>query len=285
MVKRIDLNDWVLSGAGGVGVSYFHKTDPDIILKMDNREVSLEDVERSLAVARIAYGLGIPTPEPGEVVFDGQRYGQVFRRIRDKVSFARMCGEHQEMIPQLARDFAGVVKQLHSTKGTGTGLRSIKEVYGEMVRNNPFRPKELLDKTMDLLESLPDADTCLHGDLHFGNIIRADGKDYLIDISSFSYGHPYFDMAMMLATQRLAEINPALFFDLYHCPADQNINFWHIFNLEYFGEGVTDARVEEMVMPFFAVRMITMESESGQKIPPENIQAVIEYIEDWHQCD
>lgn len=88
MTKIINIDDWMISGGGEAGVSYFHKTDPSLILKMDNRETTKAEVEESLETARIVYSLGIPTPEPGEVV-----------------------------------------KHLHSTKGSGTGLRNIKETY------------------------------------------------------------------------------------------------------------------------------------------------------------
>lgn len=278
MAKLIDINDWVLSGGGGAGVSYFHKSDPNLILKMDNREVSREDVERGLAAARVVFNLGIPTPEPGEVVFDGTRYGQVFHRILGKVSYARLVGEHPEMIPQLAHDFAVIVRNLHATKGRGTGLRNIKEPYGDFLRANPFQPKEVIDAALALLDTLPDADTCVHGDLHFGNLIRAGEKDYLIDISSFSYGHPYFDIAMMVAIHRLSFTNPPLHMELFHCTVEQSDLFWQCFIREYFGEGVTNEQVEQMVMPFFCVRMLTMETESGKPMPPAEIGRVVDFI-------
>lgn len=231
-MKTIDINDWVLSGGGGAGVSYFHKTDPTLILKMDNREVSREEVEKGLETAGIVYGLGIPTPEPGEVVFDGERYGQIFHRIQNKVSYARLIGEKPELIPPLAREFALIVKKLHSTKTKGSGLRSIKEIYGDFVLANPNRSQEVKGRAMALLASLPEADTCVHGDLHYGNIIRADGRDYLIDISSFGYGHPYFDLAMIAALRKLGPLSPDLHRSLFHNSIEQSELFWDRFRTD-----------------------------------------------------
>lgn len=278
MAKLIDINEWIVSGGGGAGVSYFHKSDPDLILKMENREISLEKAEAAINTARIAYGLGVPTPEPGEVVFDGTRYGQVFRRIQNKISYARLSGEHSEMIPQLAHDFAVIIKNLHSTKGYGTGLRSIKEPYGDFLRNNPYRPKEVLDRAQVFLENLPDADTCVHGDLHFGNIIKSGEDSYLIDMSSFGYGHPYFDIAMMVAIRRLSWGNPQKHQSLFHCTVEMSDLFWRRFMDEYFGPDVTDSEIERMVAPFYAVRMLTMETESGNQLPPAEIQRCIDLI-------
>lgn len=278
MVKKIDLNDWVLSGGGGAGVSYFHKTDPNLILKVENRQASLEEVENSLSTARIVFNLGIPTPEPGEVVFDGEHYGQIFRRIQGKVSFARLIGEHPEMIPQLAHEYTQTIQKMHSTIGAGTGLRSIKEVYGDFIRGNKFQAKEVIDKALKLMESLPDADTCVHGDLHFGNLIKAEGKNYLIDIGSFAYGHPYFDIAMMVAIRRLAYFDPQLHFELFHHSAEQGNLFWDCFIKEYFGEDATFEKVFEKVLPFLVVRILTMETETGHPIPEHETKLAKEYL-------
>lgn len=278
MVRRIDLNDWVLSGGGGAGVSYFHKTDLDLILKVDNREASLEEVETGLATARIVYGLGIPTPEPGEVVFDGQRYGQIFRRIQNKISYARLIGQHPEMIPQLSHDFVTIVKRLHSTIGKGSGLRDIKDVYGDFIQANPFRTDELKAKAIGLLRSLPDAPTCVHGDLHYGNLIKAGDENYLIDIASFSYGHPYFDIAMMMAIRNLSQDDTEFYQELFHNTAAQCKEFWECFIKEYFGPDVTEEEVEEKIMPFLCVRMLTMEAETGKPLPPHAINPALDYI-------
>lgn len=281
-MKTIDINDWVLSGGGGAGVSYFHKTDPSLILKMDNREVSLEEVEKSLETARIVYNLGIPTPEPGEVVFDGERYGQIFHRIQNKVSYARLIGQKPELIPALAHEFAVIIKKLHSTKAKGSGLRSIKEIYGDFVLGNPYRPQELKDRAMALLASLPEADTCVHGDLHYGNIIKADGKDYLIDISSFGYGHPYFDFSMIAAIRKLAPFNADVHQNLFHHSMEQSDLFWDCFNKEYFGRDITAAQVEQEVFPYLVIRMLTMETESQRPLPPPAIELVTEYLQKFH---
>lgn len=277
-MKIIDINDWKLSGGGGAGVSYTSKTDPDLILKMDNREVAQKEVEQSLATARLVYALGIPTPVPREVVFDGKRYGQVFNRIHDKISYARLIGRHPDQIPQIARDFATMVKKLHSTKVKGSGLRSIKEIYGDLINANFFRPQEMKDRALKLLSSLPEGDTCIHGDLHYGNVIRAGGTDYFIDIANFGYGHPYFDIAMMAAIHQLSYFCPDLHIELFHHSPAQGDIFWNCFVKEYFGEDVSTADAEKAVMPFLAVRMMTMETEIGKPLPQIAIEQAILYL-------
>ena len=78
----IDLNDYVRTGEGANGASYNHKTDPDIMMKMYFRNFEAAALE--LELAKKVYALGIPTPEPGDLVTDGERMGIRFRRIEGK---------------------------------------------------------------------------------------------------------------------------------------------------------------------------------------------------------
>ena len=69
----IDLNDYVRSGEGANGASYNHKTDPNIMLKIYFR--NFEAAAKELELARKVYEMGIPTPEPGDLITDGERLG------------------------------------------------------------------------------------------------------------------------------------------------------------------------------------------------------------------
>ena len=73
----IDIADYEVAGAGANGLSYNHKTDPDLMLKLYNpgkRQQALSE----MLVARKVYEAGIPSPEPGDFVTDGERYGILF---------------------------------------------------------------------------------------------------------------------------------------------------------------------------------------------------------------
>ena len=78
----IDLNDYIRTGEGANGDSFNHKTDSNIMLKMYFR--NFEAAEKELELARKVYDIGIPTPEPGDLVTDGKRMGVRFRRIEGK---------------------------------------------------------------------------------------------------------------------------------------------------------------------------------------------------------
>ena len=83
----INLNDYVRTGEGANGASYNHKTDPNIMMKMYFRNFGAAALE--LELAKKVYNAGIPTPEPGDLVTDGERMGIRFKRIVGKKSYSR----------------------------------------------------------------------------------------------------------------------------------------------------------------------------------------------------
>ena len=44
------------------------------------------------------------------------------------------------------------------------------------------------------IDRVPDADTCLHGDLHIGNVITDGRRNLWIDLGQFSRGVPEWDL-------------------------------------------------------------------------------------------
>lgn len=80
---KIDLNDYVHAGEGANGESFNHKTDPSIMMKLYNPGKVQQPLDEML-MARKVYALGIPSPEPGDYVTDGVRYGIRFRRVEGK---------------------------------------------------------------------------------------------------------------------------------------------------------------------------------------------------------
>ena len=187
-MKKIDLNDWIESGRGGRGASFFHKDAPDYMLKFDNLLTDPSSMEEELWAASVAYSLGISTPEPGEVVTDGKRYGLTFRRIPDKVSYAHAIDDNPERLEELAKEFAVQTRKLHAIDADTTRMRNIKDIYRSLISRNTLHGPAIISHALELLDSLPEDRTCVHGDLHFGNIILSHGKSYFIDMGNFSYG-------------------------------------------------------------------------------------------------
>jgi len=147
--------------------------------------------------AEKAFALGIPTPEPKDLVKvpDG-RMGIIFQRIQGKKSFARAVGEDPSRTEELAIRFAALCKALHSTRVNKEELPSTKEYYVDLIKTDPFLTSAQKDKVLRFIADIPEADTALHGDLHFGNAIFRGEESWLIDIGELGYGYPLWDLGV-----------------------------------------------------------------------------------------
>ena len=206
MIEKIDLQDYVRSGEGACGASYDCISDPDVMVKLYNTSYPLQPVYDELEVARKVFELGIPSPEPGTLVTDGERTGIRFRRIRGKRSFSRMLADEPGRTEEFAREMARICKRLHSTECPQGALPDAKQQFRDMLAQMTCLTAPEKAFLLQCVNEMPDGTTCLHGDLHIGNIITTLPKGsplsephetYFIDLGYFAQGHPLIDLGMM----------------------------------------------------------------------------------------
>ena len=145
---KIDLNDYEHTGEGANGASYNHKTDKDIMMKMYFRNFDAAALE--LELAKKVYAMGIPTPEPGDLVTDGKQMGIRFKRIEGKKSYSRACGDDPEHTEDYAREFARMCKKLHATHVDTTQFENVKDRFYKMLADNPDFTAEQKEKSAGL---------------------------------------------------------------------------------------------------------------------------------------
>lgn len=259
---KIDLNDYVHSGEGANGESYFHKTDNNIMLKLYFASAPYEIVVNELELARKVYDLGIPSPEPGEFVTDGNgRFGIRFQRMQGKVSICRAVGNNPEKVEEYARRFAKMCRLLHSVHLDKSQFDDIKKVDRDILSGlDCYTPAEraYMEKVID---EAPDGDTAIHGDLQFGNAIMVGDRDFFIDLGDFACGSPMFDLGMVLFT--CIYDNPVFLREVYHMEPETAREFWHYFVKEYYGEDADENEVEKELRPYAALKLLIMERNCG----------------------
>ena len=256
--EKIDINDWVAFGDGYTAVSYYHKTDPDIMMKLYAPFIPMEKVVLELEQAQHVLDSGVATPKPEKlVVAEDGRYGCSFRRIHGKRSIARAMSEEPDNIEEYSIRFARMCKNLHSRKADTVFFKPVSETYKKLIRGLTNFTVEQKLKMIEFLDSVEDTYTCIHGDLHSGNaLITEDGEELFIDLADFSYGNPLFDLGTLFFTSNMA--SEELTFKLYHCHKDQMRRHWIAFVKEYFGVS-SDADVDEIekrIAPFAAMKII-----------------------------
>lgn len=274
---RIDLNDYVRTGEGANGASYNHKTDPTVMLKLYFRNG--EGAVRELELAQKVYQIGIPTPEPGDLVTDGERIGIRFRRLADKKSYSRACGDNPAQTEELAREFARLCKRLHTTHVDTTLFESVKKRLYNLLDANPFFTDEQKSKIRDFIAAAPETDTAIHGDLQFSNgiFVVKDGVrvPYFIDLGDFCYGYPMFDIGMVYLTCCLND--EAWIQEMFHMSKATAIRFWNAFAEEYFladdcpvagyGPGTDMEKILHDVKIYAGLKTLIIERDTGREMP------------------
>jgi len=84
------------------------------------------------------------------------------------------------------------------------------------------------------LESLPDADNCIHFDLHSSNIMVQNGELVIIDMGDFSTGSYLFDLGLIYMIYGVPELGLSMLAT--KIPNEQGVEFWKHFEKHYFAD-------------------------------------------------
>ncbi len=266
--KLINLDDYVRTGEGANGASYNHKSDPNIMMKMYFRNFEAAALE--LEVAKKVYNMGIPTPEPGDLVTDGKQMGIRFRRIEGKKSYSRACGDNPERAEEYGKEFAQMCKKLHSVHVDTTQFENVKDRLYKMLDANPDFTPEQKQKIRAFIQAAPDTDTAIHGDLQFGNGIfteDANGKrtSYFIDLGDFCYGYPMFDVGMVYLCCCLNDESWTQ--EVNHMSNATAARFWDGFAAEYFGPDANMEEVMKEVKIYAGLKTLIIERDTHCAMP------------------
>ena len=263
----IDLNDYIRVGEGANGASYNHKTDPSVMMKLYFRNFEAAALE--LELAKKVYNMGIPTPEPGDLVTDGTQMGIRFRRIEGKKSYSRACGDNPERTDEYAREFARMCRQLHATHVDTSLFENVKDRLYRMLDANPDFTPEQKRKIHDFIAAAPDADTAIHGDLQFSNgiFVEENGvrKQYFIDLGDFCYGYYMFDLGMVYLCCCLND--EAWTMEQYHMSNATARRFWDAFAREYFGPDADLEEMERQVKIYAGLKTLIVERDTHCPMP------------------
>jgi len=284
---KIDLNDYVVSGEGANGSSYDNIHDNTVMVKLYNPGYDVSTILVEHELSKKVYEIGVPSPEPGDLVTDGERIGIRFRRIMGKRSYSRAFSQEPERVPELAKEFARHCKQLHSTECPEGMFPDAKEVFLKLLD-----AEQVLDAGQKaavrrfIIETVPDCRTALHGDMHFGNALTTlpqgaplsePHKFYFIDLGYFGYGFPLMDLGMTYNICKLAD--EAFILHDMHFGRETAEIAWKAFSEEYFfgpeklgekyfGPGVTDEIIDEKMKPYCLLKLLLVEYNVG--FMPEN---------------
>ena len=288
-VERINLDDYIQTGEGGTAVAYTHK-DGKSLAKLYKPGFEADRAKAEFLTARTVYELGIPTPEPFRLVTDGERMGGEYELIKDKRSFARIISQEPERLEEISVTFANMAKKLHATKaerlrvgeqssGITTRLESMKERVRRFYVEKDMVPEDYKQKALNFIDQVPEATTCVHGDLQIGNIITDGERTLWIDVGEFGYGVPEWDLGMLWTMAYRMDSQRCEF--LFHITHDTFLAHWNVFFPAYLG--TTDPqRIEEAtrrLIPFASAKIPYMyDMASHARLPEMAFQNLIQFF-------
>ena len=194
-VRQISIEGLEFLSAGVCGECY--RLDRETIVKLYNEGVEPHIAEKEKAFAKAAFVLGIPTAISYDVVACGTRTGVVYEML-DATLFSSVIRNDLANIDRHAETLAQITRTVHETRADPDVFPDIKENFRNYIGQMDFflSPDEiaLLQRK---LEAIPDADTCVHFDLHTSNIMIRDGEPVIIDMGDVSRGHYLFDIGLL----------------------------------------------------------------------------------------
>ena len=260
--RTININDFEYAGEGANGQSFNMKSNPLVMLKLNNPGIQPDDAIHELEFARKVYEAGIPTPKPGEYVTDGNgRFGILFERIAGKKSYSRATSDDFDNVELYGREFGALCKQLHEVHLPEGAFPDVKEKYKGFLKENAFFTDDEKQKVTDFIDSIPDSDIANHGDLQFSNAIRVEGdgtvKKVFIDLGDFAMGHPYTDLGQVLLCCKFEE--EAFSQEVFHLTCAQASVFWNWFVKGYFGEDADPDEWEQRLLPYAGLKVLLIQ--------------------------
>ena len=187
-----------ISGAEVIGTGYYssvYRINKDTIIKVFNTVDDEEQIERELKLAKEAFVLGIPTAISFDIVKVDDKFGVVFEML-DCDSLKNAIVNHPENYDEYVKKYAELLKKMNSTECYSPIVPPIKKDYYKKLENIKDQLSEdLYNKAHQLLDSIPERNTLVHGDCHFKNIMVQSGELVLIDMETLSIGHPIFELA------------------------------------------------------------------------------------------
>ena len=253
-VQRIDLNDYIQTGEGGTAITYNHK-DGKTLAKLFKANMAAENAITEFRMSQVFYESGLPTPEPIRLITDGTRLGAEYELIHPKRSFTRIISQEPDQLVPLSQRFAVLAKQLHQTPADTTRMTDMRELASKWVDRLADFSDELKRRFHRFIDTVPSTPTCLHGDLHIGNIITDGRRNLWIDVGDFAYGVPEWDLGMMYYGSHY--LSPERADNIYHLDNDTLRAHWDAFAPVYYGtdsKEVLEAEVRKL-QPFIATKI------------------------------
>ena len=196
-LRTISIDNCEKIGEGFYGNIY--RINEDTIVKVYKIPNSIDKIKKEIDLAKRAFVLGIPTAIPYDIVKVGDLNGAVFELLNAK-SFVDLMDSKEEL-ENFIKKSADILKDMHQKEIEEGLLPSRKKIVIDLLKDcESCFSKEIYDKLLHLLETIPERNTLLHCDFQIKNLMLQNDEILLIDMDTLSVGHPIFEFGSIYAT-------------------------------------------------------------------------------------
>lgn len=149
-------------------------------------------IENEARVAQAIVAAGIPTPAAGEILEIEGRRGLVYERVTGVSMLAELNAQPWRIFAA-ARTLARLQAQIHQLQLAD--LPAYKAGLAGNIQHAEHLPADLREKTLAILETLPEGETVCHADFHPGNVLLTANGPVIIDWMTAARGNPWADVA------------------------------------------------------------------------------------------
>lgn len=219
---------------GATGIVY--EVNDREVIKVYPENYDVEKITEEFYKNKIIYDAGIKCPAPYEIVYVGDCLGILMEKING-CSLTKRISSNPHDTEKLMKKMTDILKEIHLIDATGLDIKSLKDryIHSLYVCKNYYSDEEF-NKLIELVNSIPDTNSLLHGDFHTGNIILNDNNELvLIDFLELSYGHPIFDVMAQGAVVPVTVENAPELAEAYHQTKISVLNgIWNSYIREYY---------------------------------------------------
>lgn len=219
-------------GSGACGEVF--RIDDETIVKLYYPRVSNEEIETEKALAKKAFVIGIPTAISYDIVECEGRKGVVYELIKSK-TIGELIREDRENVDKYIDLYADVCKTIHSIHTDDKDIPSFKDVNDADIKKIVDITDEEREYLHKFIAMIPDADTCIHGDLNINNIMVENGDCVLIDMGELSTGIPEFDISRLIFSMKYANREPGEINTFYKMDSAEVTKIFEAFIQRYYG--------------------------------------------------
>lgn len=185
-----NVNELEVLSKGYWGTIYILSDDYLLKTSTTSEEMIFDEYRRSKAV----YESGVPCTEIVKLVETEKGPGIIVGRMQGR-SIARRASQHLESLDTYLDAFVKLGKMMWTIRLPDGTLPSVKDdLLGITGGLREFMDGKTVDEYVDFVHALPDGDTFLHMDFHWGNIMYNNGDAKIIDMPNAAVGHPAFDL-------------------------------------------------------------------------------------------